>query len=207
VENRVVGKITADLVKNPNDQESSIVDLVADTELAADPAAQIAFVNSGGVRAGITYASSPAGEGDGNVTYGEAYTALPFGDLLQTLTLTGAQIHTALEQQFQPQTDGSIKFRHLGVSTGLTYSYSASAPVGSKVDPASIKLNGAPLDPATSYRVTLNDYLVGGGDGFTEFTKGTGTLGAGVDLQAFIDYLTAHSPLAPPVPDRVTALP
>jgi 5'-nucleotidase len=207
VANRVVGAITSDLVKNPNDQESTIVDLVAESQLAADPDGQLAFVNSGGVRAGLTYAGSGAGEGDGNVTNGEAYTVLPFGDILQTESLTGRQIDTVLEQQFQPQSDGSIKFRHLGVSRGLRYAYSASAPVGSKIDPASITLDGVPLDPAASYRVVLHDDLLAGGDSFAGFTAGSDIVGAGVDLDAFIDYLGAHNPLTAPAPTQVTRLP
>lgn len=207
VTNEVVGSVTADLVKNANDRESSIVDLVADTELAAAPDAQLAFVNSGGVRAGLSYASSPAGEGDGKVTEGEAYTVLPFGDILQSVTLTGAQIEQVLEQQFQPQSDGSVKFRHLGVSKGFTYTYSTSAPVGSKVDPASIRLDGTVIDPAASYRVVINDFLQAGGDGFSVFGQGTGVTGAGGDLEALIAYLKANSPVAPPAADRATPAP
>ena len=169
--------------------------------------AVLALMNPGGVRADLTYASSTAGEGDGNVTYGEAFTVQPFGNLLVTMTLTGAQIEQALEQQWVTQTDGSVRFLHLGVSAGFTYSWSASAPVGNRVDPASIQLNGTPIDPAASYRVTVNSFLADGGDGFTAFTGGTNRTGGGVDLDAFTAYLGANAPVAPPVPNRVTPLP
>ena len=66
--------------------------------------AQIALMNPGGVRADLTYASSPLGEGDGVVTYGEAFTVQPFGNVMTTMTLTVAQIDAVLEQQWQPQT-------------------------------------------------------------------------------------------------------
>jgi 5'-nucleotidase len=79
--------------------------------------------------------------------------------------------------------------------------------VGSKIDPTSIKLDGVTIDPAASYRVVLNDYLVGGGDGFAEFTHGSAVTGAGVDLDAFISYLGTQSPLVPPATTRVTPLP
>jgi 2',3'-cyclic-nucleotide 2'-phosphodiesterase (5'-nucleotidase family) len=212
--NRVVGSITADITRggvngSRRDVESPLGDLIADAQLAAtEPnGAVLALMNPGGVRADLTYASSTAGEGDGNVTYGEAFTVQPFGNLLVTLTLTGAQIEQALEQQWVTQTDGSVRFLHLGVSAGFAYSWSASAPVGNRVDPASITLNGTPIDPNASYRVTVNSFLADGGDGFAAFTLGTDRTGGGVDLDAFTAYLGANAPVAPPAGNRVTPLP
>jgi 5'-nucleotidase len=112
-----------------------------------------------------------------------------------------------LEQQWTTQTDGSVRFLHLGVSEGFAYSWSRSAPVGQKVDPASITLGGTPIDPAASYRVTVNSFLADGGDGFTVLTEGTDRLGGGSDLDAFVAYLTENAPVAPPVPNRATPLP
>jgi 5'-nucleotidase len=131
----------------------------------------------------------------------------PFGNTLVTMTLTGAQLEQTLEQQWVTQTDGSVRFLHLGVSNGLTYSWSASAPVGNRIDPATIKLNGVTVDPAASYRVTVNSFLADGGDGFTTLRSGTNRVGGGVDLDAFTAYLGAHAPVAPPAANRVTPLP
>ena len=165
----------------------------------------MAFMNPGGVRADLTTPQSPAGEGDGNVTYGEAFTVQPFGNLLVSMTLTGAQIDTLLEQQWTTD-PARAPFLHLGISTGFAFSWSASAPVGQKVDPASITLNGAPIDPAASYRVTVNSFLADGGDGFTVLREGTDRIGGGVDLDAFIAYLTANSPVTGPAPTRATPI-
>jgi len=213
ISNRVVGSVTTDIARSlSRDTESALADLIADAQLAAtsaagDGGAVMAFMNPGGVRADLTFAPSPAGEAPGAVTYGEAFTVQPFGNLLVSMTLTGAQIETMLEQQWTTQTDGSVRFLHLGVSEGFAYSWSRSAPVGQKVDPASITLGGTPIDPAASYRVTVNSFLADGGDGFTVLTEGTDRLGGGSDLDAFIAYLTANAPVAPPVPDRATPLP
>lgn len=213
VANKVVGSITGPITRSTGrDTESSLGDLIADAQLEAtakpaDGGSVIALMNPGGVRADLTYPGSSAGEGDGKVTYGEAFTVQPFGNLLVSLNLTGAQIEKALEQQWTTQSDGSVRFLHLGVSTGLTYAWSASAPVGNKIDPATIKLHGTVLDPAASYRVTVNSFLADGGDGFTELRNGTNRLGGGVDLDAFTAYLGAHSPVTGPTPDRVTRLP
>ncbi len=126
IANRLVGSITAGITRSiTRDTESSLGDLIADAQLAAtsgagDGAAVMALMNPGGVRADLTYPSSPAGEGDGNVTYGEAFGVQPFGNLLVSMTLTGAQIETVLEQQWTAQTGGTVRFLHLGVSNGLT---------------------------------------------------------------------------------------
>ncbi|RYP86923.1 bifunctional metallophosphatase/5'-nucleotidase [Nocardioides guangzhouensis] len=217
VGNKVIGSITADITRggtagSRRDVESSLSDLIADAQLAATSAAgaggaQLALMNPGGVRADLVYAGSTAGEGDGNVTYGESFTVQPFGNLLVSMTLTGSQIERVLEQQWVTQSDGSVRFLHLGPSSGFHWSWSASAPVGSKIDPASITLNGAPVDPAASYRVTVNSFLADGGDGFTVFREGTNRVGGGVDLDAFNAYLGANSPVAPPAATRVTPLP
>ncbi len=213
IANRIVGTITADITRSiTRNTESSLADLIADAQLDATQDASaggsvMAFMNPGGVRLDLLYAQISGGEQPGQVTFGEAFGVQPFGNLLVSMDLTGAQIETMLEQQWVTQTDGSVRFLHLGVSQGFAYSWSASAPVGSKVDPASITLNGTPIDPAATYRVTVNSFLADGGDGFAVLTQGTNRLGGGNDLDAFTAYLTANSPVAPLVPNRVTPLP
>jgi 5'-nucleotidase len=97
----------------------------------------------------------------------------------------------------------------LQVSKGLTYTWSASGPLGSRVDPATIKINGTTVDPAASYRVTVNSFLADGGDGFTELKNGTDRLGGAVDLDALAAYLSlpANDPIAPTPRDRITVAP
>jgi len=210
--NRVVGEITADITRSQNAAgESSLGNLIADSQYLAtkDPGfgdAVMAFMNPGGIRADLTYPSSPEGEGDGVVTYGEIFTVQPFGNSLVTMTLTGAQIDTLLEQQFDNPTPGAS--RMLQVSSTINYSWSASAPTGSKVDIGSILLNGAPIDPAASYRVTVNSFLADAGDNFSVLAQGTDRLGGDVDLDAVEKYFDAQvGPVAPPAQDRITVLP
>ncbi len=206
--NRVIGKITADITRAGSLQESALGDVIADAQLAAtsDPAyggAVVAFMNPGGIRADLTYASSSAGEGDGNVTYGEAFTVQPFTNLLVTMTLTGDQIKALLEQQW------SVAQRMLQVSNGFTYSWSASAPAGSKV--SNIMINGIPVEPAASYRITTNNFLAGGGDKFSVFKQGTDLLTGAIDLDAFVDYFqdfyTQGLAVEPGPMNRITQLP
>ncbi len=204
IANRQVGTITADLVRAANDAgESPLGDVLADGQLAATTGnnAVIAITNPGGIRADVTFASSTAGEGNGVVTYGEAFTVQPFSNIMQTITLTGANLKNVLEQQWQPNNIVRI----LQISSSLHYSWSASAPVGSRI--SNITVNGVPVDPNGSYRVSVNNFLAAGGDGFAEFTKGTNLAGGPVDLDAFTAYLTAHPNLAPPALGRITRLP
>ena len=206
----MIGQITANFPELPKTPagESAIGNLIADAQLAATaPAgfggAQIAFMNPGGIRtdAGFVFASSPVGEGDGNVTYGEAFAVQPFGNSLVTMTLTGAQIDTLLEQQWQAVTN------ILEVSAGFSYTWSASAPNGSRVDPASITLNGVTIDPAASYRVTVNSFLADGGDGFAVLRAGTNRLGGAIDVDSMEAYLLANSPVSPTPLDRINVTP
>ncbi len=207
IANRVIGSVTADITRAANPAgESALGDVIADAQLAATaPAgfgeAVAAFMNPGGIRADLTYAGSSAGEGDGNVTYGEAFTVQPFGNSLVTMTLTGAQIDQLLEQQFDNPTAGQNRF--LQVSKGVSYSWSASAPTGSKVDPSSIRLDGVPIDPTASYRITVNSFLADGGDNFTVLTQGTDRLGGAVDLDALVDYFDGNSPVPPGPQNRI----
>ncbi len=205
--NRAVGSITADLVRAaPASGEEPLGDVIADAQLEATAGngAQIAITNPGGIRGDLTYASSPAGEGDGVVTYAEAFTVQPFANIMQTVTLTGAQLDAVLEQQWQPQSDGSTVVRILQISSTLHYTQHPNAPIGSRV--SDVTVSGVPISPTATYRVSINNFLAAGGDGFTVFAQGAGLVGGPIDIDAFTAYLTAHPKLAPPPADRITVV-
>ena len=208
--NRVIGSITTNITRTQNPAgESALGDVIADGQLDAtnDPGfgdAVVAFMNPGGIRADLTFAGSPAGEGDGNVTYGEMFTVQPFGNSLVTMSLTGAQIETLLEQQFVGCTLGTARI--LQVSAGFTYAWNPAGPVCDKVDPASIMLNGSPILAGTTYRVTVNSFLADGGDSFPILIQGTNRLGGAVDTDAFEAYFAVNSPVAPGPQNRISLL-
>lgn len=135
-------------------------------------------MNPGGVRADLTFLSSSAGEGDGNVTFGEAFTVQPFGNSLVTLTLTRTQIETLLEQQLTGCTNNQPFNRILSASQGFSYAWSLTGPACDKIDPTSIKLNNVVIDPQASYRVTVNSFLADGGDLFSVLVQGALTVWA-----------------------------
>jgi len=205
----IVGTITATLSRLPNAAgESQLGDVIADSQLAATKSsaagdAVIAFMNPGGIRADLSYASSSADEGDGNVTVGEAFTVQPFANNLVTLTLTGAQIEVLLEQQFTGCSNDQPANRILQVSEGFSYAWDPVGDPCDKVDPGSIQLNGVPIDPETNYRVTVIDFLAEGGDKFEVLKNGSNRLDGVLDIDGFIDYFKAHSPVSPALQNRI----
>ena len=210
-----VGEITADITRGGDPTgsdrgvESAAGNLVADAQLWASEVngAEIAFMNPGGVRSDLTYAQSGS-EGDGVVTYGEAFTFQPFSNTLVTMDMTGAQIVSVLEEQCQP-TGSSRPFLHLGVSDGFTYDLETTIADGecTAITVSNVKLDGVALEDATLYGVTMNSFLADGGDNFTTFAEVTTDRTFGlVDLDALNGYLEEFSPVAPPSTDRVNEI-
>lgn len=211
IANRIIGSITADIATVRNAAgESALGDVIADSQLAASAPANkggavIAFMNTGGIRANLIYAGSPAGEGDGKVTYGEAFTVQPFGNSLTVKTLTGQQLYDLLNQQWAigQFSDGG---RTLQISNGFTYQHTFipnASPLGANyVCDGSLKLNGIAIDKSASYRVAMNSFLASGGDNFSVFNLGTSQLGGDVDLDALEAYLQANSGGVAPGPQN-----
>ncbi|GAA4912781.1 bifunctional metallophosphatase/5'-nucleotidase [Streptomyces coeruleoprunus] len=214
IANRPVGHIAANIDgRGSTAYEKPLGDLIADAQLeglapADKGGAQIAFMNPGGIRADLVHSRSGQEATDGIVTYGEAYTVQPFTNMMTTVDLTGAQIITALQQQVSGSNEASPKI--LQVSKGFTYTLDMTKTGAARVDVASVKLNGQPLDPAKTYRVAMNEFLSGGGDGFPALAQGKNKLVGASDLDVFIAYLGAHSsagsPLTPPAADRITVV-
>ena len=189
---RVVCTAAAPLGRSADEAgESRLGDLVADAHRAAVPGAQIAFTNRGGLRADL-----PAGP----VTWGSLFAAQPFGNELVAMTLTGTQLLALLEQQW-----AGSRAEVMSVS-GLTYGWSASEEYGSRV--ADVRVGGAPLERGKSYRVVVNSFLAGGGDGLRVLTQGSDRVLAGNDLDALVAYLgSLPQPVEAPRGSRIRALP
>jgi 5'-nucleotidase len=199
IANRPAGAITETLSRVPNGAgESTLGDIIADAQLAAtsdeaNGAAVIAFTNPGGIRTDISKKE------DGAVSYADLFASQPFRNQLVTLTLSGLQIKNALEQQWlDPK-----RPRILQVSKGFNYEWNGARPYGERVIADRMSLNGQPIDPALSYRVTVNNYLAVGGDGFTGLKEGTMRRFGIYDVDALYAYFRANSPIAPVTTDRI----
>jgi 5'-nucleotidase len=209
--NTPIGSITADINRGGTPPgtdrgvESAAGNVVADAQLWATSfnGAEIAFMNPGGVRSDLMYLQS-GNEGDGVVTFGEAFTFQPFGNTLKTFQMTGAEIVSVLEEQCQPP--GSRPILHLGVSEGFTYDLDTTVEAGdcTFVSVSNVMLKGEPLTDSGTYIVTVNSFLSDGGDNFSTFGNVTSAkIDGGVDLQALVNYLGTFGPVAPPSTDRV----
>ncbi|MEV3975029.1 bifunctional UDP-sugar hydrolase/5'-nucleotidase [Streptomyces sp. NPDC050698] len=198
---RPVGTITADLTRDrvPSG-ESTLGNLVADAQLAAGSTrgAQLALTNPGGMREDLDFGTS------GQVTYRQAYGVQPFGNSLEVLSVTGAVLKDALEQQFQIDLDGTATERILSPSAGFTYAMDRRAAPGSRI--SEMRLNGQDIAPDGVYSVVVNKFLAEGGDGFTALKNSTQMTGAGNDLDALTALFAAGSPVSPPATDRIRTI-
>jgi len=186
---RPLGKLgTAVVARKANDAgEAPLGNLVADAIVAAtrNQGVQIGFMNSGGIRKDLETA-------DGQVaTFGNAQAVLPFGNTLVVMDLSGAQLRRLLEQQWdRPSASGATI---LQVSQGFSYAWDDKRPVGSRVVPGSLKLNGAPVEDGKSYRVVANNFLAEGGDNIPEFAKGSNRVDTQlVDLDALSEFIAKN---------------
>ena len=175
--------------------ETPLGQLIADAQLAAtkDAGAQVALMNPGGIRAAL---AKPA---DGQVRYEELFAVQPFYNNLVTLTLTGAQLAQLLEQQWA----GQPMPRLLQVSRGFAYTWDAARPVGQRVVPGSLRLNGQPIEPGAAVRVTVNGFLAAGGDNFSVLKQGRDVRTGMMDIDALEAWLKANPGLLPGAPDRI----
>src|SRR4051794_7804701 len=199
IANRPAGSVTETLSRVPNNAgESPLGDIIADAQLAAtsdaaNGGAVIAFTNPGGVRTDVVRKE------DGAVTYADLFASQPFRNQLVTLTLSGKQIKDMLEQQWlDPK-----RPRILQVSKGFAYAWDGSKPDGERVIAERMSLDGQKIDPAARYRVTVNNFLFVGGDGFTVLTHGTAPLIGVYDSDALHAYFGANSPVGPTAADRI----
>ena len=172
--------------------ESTLGNQVAEIQrwATSDPAfgaAQIAFMNPGGLRADLVGQGSSAYPRV--VTYKDAANVQPFANTLVNEDLTGSRIKAALEQQWQP-VGASRPFLKLGISKGFTYTYDPDRAQGSRI--TGMYLNGTAIDLDATYSVTANAFLTTGGDNFTAL-NGTGRKQdtGRTDLQAQVDYFAA----------------
>ncbi|WP_265562287.1 bifunctional metallophosphatase/5'-nucleotidase [Sphingomicrobium arenosum] len=196
----VVGRLSGPAPDHPDDYESPVANLIADAQLASTRAqgrggADIAFINGGGVRAALVPGVN------GHLTFEQIFTVQPFGNTLMTMTLSGAQLKALLEQQFMTA-EGETREYHLIPSGNFAFAYDMTRPAGDRV--VWMRLDGEDVDPSRDYRVTANNFIAAGGDGYTVFKQGRDVTGGGNDLDALVAWLADGR--AVPAVGRITDL-
>ncbi|WP_409234910.1 bifunctional metallophosphatase/5'-nucleotidase [Streptomyces sp. PA5.6] len=206
VADRTVGHISADMPgRGSKEKETPLGSLLADAQVEATRGerAELAFLNPGGMRADLVH------KGDGAVTFADAFRTQPFGTPLVTMTLTGEQLLSVLREQFSGANADDPRF--LQLSSAIKYSVDMGRSGAARLLTETVQVKGERVTAGKKYRVTVNDFLANGGNGFSTFTEGTGRDGGTVtDLDALVHYLENNSapdaPLDPPAPGRITFL-
>ncbi|MEP7157864.1 MAG: 5'-nucleotidase C-terminal domain-containing protein [Chloroflexota bacterium] len=216
-------------------QEVPLGDLVADG-MRWKYGTDLALMNSGGIRSQLpacsyqptnhalnranwnaahTATTTCAGYGSGtpyDIVLGDIFTVLPFGNIVTTRSVTGAQLWAALENGVSAinslsglGTDG--RFPQI---SGFKFTFHYANPAGSRVTSVALS-NGTPIPNSSSvtYSMALPNFVNLGGDGYTVFNDGTGTT---QDLDAVVmkEYMLANGPAFDPTTnplDRITKLP
>ncbi len=214
-----VGAITPDpdlaaLVKNANDQikpilgdqvgtaaalvdrsrgvESKMGNLISDA-IRASYGVDVALQNSGGLRADFQ---------PGPVSKGDVFAVLPFGNLVVTGQLKGSDLLAALENGVSDVSGTAGRFIQL---SGVRFAYDASKPVGSRILWAVLS-DGRAVDPAATYKVAANDFMVVGGDGYTALTKMINPISREQLWEVAANYVKSLSNVDPQIEGRVIAV-
>ena len=188
--------------------ECNLGNLITDA-MRAETGAQLAITNGGGIRSnipvGVETPADPALETPQSVTLGDVLTVLPFGNLVSTFSLSGADVIAALENGVSRIEDGAGRFPQV---SGLRYTFDPAAEAGSRI--VSVDVLGedgtyAPIDAAAIYTVASNDFMRRGGDGYTVFADNAidaYDFGRPLD-QVLADFIAANSPINPQIEGRV----
>ncbi len=217
---QVIGTITAGMSNTAAASgEMPAGDLIADAQLqATQPAALggavMAFMNAGGVRS-PGFVKPAAASYPYDLSYGEGFTVQPFGNSLVTLTLTAQQLKNVLEQQFANCLGQGSSNRVMQISNGLSYTWTTAGACGTRIKDVAftptdvtvvpplvtgptdnLVIGGVVQNPAKTYRVTVNNFMATGGDGFTTFIGGTGVQGGAQDIDALVAYLAGYKGVA-----------
>ena len=209
--NQVVGTQQFDILRAPTRLfESAMGNMVADSMRLKYPAVDASFTNSGGLRADLLCSPPSAGEQPCEITWGEMFSVLPFGNRTVIETLTGAQLEQAFLNGFTPACDpaftgGTGRFPQVS-GLKVTYTCNGTTPVVTGMWKAPNGVNGTltPIGPSDPVRFVTNDFMFTGGDGYTVFSQGTDAAQPGDDLlDVAVEYVTANSPVSPVVEGRI----
>jgi 2',3'-cyclic-nucleotide 2'-phosphodiesterase (5'-nucleotidase family) len=181
--------------------------MVSDAMLAKYPGIEAALTNSGGLRADLVMSPPSAGEAVGEITWGEMFAVLPFGNRTVIATYTGEQLHAALLNGFSPVCDPQIATGRFPQVAGLriTFHCEGTTPMIDGVWKTPPGAPEVPLGAADTVRLVTNDFMFGGGDGYTALAGGADVLQPGDGLlEISIEWVTANSPVDPQIEGRIT---
>lgn len=189
--------------------ECNLGNLITDA-MRAYSGAQIAITNGGGIRSNVPVGTDTPADlalpSPYTITMGDVLTVLPFGNLVSTFELTGADVIAALENGVSQVENGAGRFPQV---SGLRYTWDGSKDAGSRI--VSVEVLGengeyTAIDPAATYSVVSNDFMRRGGDGYSVLRDNAiNPYDGGSPLDVVVaDYIKANAPIAPAVEGRIT---
>lgn len=207
--NKVIGTQAFDILRDPTRlNESAMGNMVADAMRSKYPSVEAALTNSGGLRADLRCSPPSAGEADCEITWGEMFAVLPFGNRTVIETLSYDQLHAAFMNGFSPVCNPAISTGRFPQVSGLKVEFHCDG-ISPVIDGIWKTPEGAggveiPFVTGNSVRIVTNDFMYTGGDGYTILLEGTNVLMPGDGLlELTIDYIAGNSPVAPVVDGRI----
>lgn len=195
-------------------QEVAVGNVLADA-IRSQYSTQLAFTNSGGIRAPLPSSYAPAdttlrrtsaGYAAGppyDLVAGDTLAMLPFGNVVVTRTVTGAQLHAMLENSFSALPASNGRFAQI---SGFKFTYSLSAAIGSRVLSVTFA-DGRPISADnTTYTLATNDFLNEGGDNYSMLADGSGVTRE-VMADVLMQYIHSLGVITPIIEGRITQLP
>jgi len=205
--NQVIGTQAIDILRDPTRlHESAMGNMVTDAMLEKYPGVDAALTNSGGLRQDLRFTPPSAGEQPGEITWGEVFSVLPFGNRTVILTLTYDQLFNAFLNGFSPFCNPAIATGRFPQVSGLKVQFhcNGTTPVVDNIWKGQVSGTLTLLGPGDTIRLVTNDFMFTGGDGYTAFIGGSDVLQPGDDLMAVtVEYIAAHSPVAPVIEGRI----
>jgi 2',3'-cyclic-nucleotide 2'-phosphodiesterase (5'-nucleotidase family)/predicted AlkP superfamily pyrophosphatase or phosphodiesterase len=207
--NQVIGTQTADILRDPaRKAESAMGNLVTDAMLAKYPGVEAALTNSGGLRQDLLFSPPSANEQPGEITWGEVFAVLPFGNRTTIMTLTHAQLVEALLNGVSPVCNVAVQTGRFPQIAGMRFTYTCNSTTPVITNIWKVPPGGGPevlMGPGDTIRLVTNDFMAGGGDGYTMLTGGTDVLQPGdALLDVVVDAITANSPVTGAIHGRIT---
>ena len=193
--------------------ESLVGNVVTDAMRSTFPNVDFAITNSGGLRAALTCPTVdnpsdfcpsslypvPSVGGLWPITQGTVLDVLPFGNIVVTVDINGAELKQMLERGVSALPGADGRFAQV---SGLCFTYDINAAAGSRVTGAvranangTCSATAVDLTAASTYKIVENDFMASGGDGYPNFASRMTT--GGIMAQAVADYLGANSPTSP----------
>jgi 2',3'-cyclic-nucleotide 2'-phosphodiesterase (5'-nucleotidase family) len=192
--------------------ESRIGDVTTDA-MRLTYGTDFAITNSGGLRDALTCPAAGGGSGfcpaatqpPYLITRGQVFAVLPFGNVVVTLQVNGAELKAMLENGVSAMPGVNGRFAQV---SGLCFTYDISAPAGNRVtgavhQAADGSCTGTPVDltAASTYTIAENDFMANGGDGYPNFASRMVT--RNIMDQVLADYVAANTPLSPSIQGRI----